>query len=305
VPQLLIELRNVTKRFGQRLAVDQLSLQVERGEIHGLLGHNGAGKSTAIGIMLGQVWPTAGDVIVRGADVIAQRSTALARVGAIFEGPSFYDYLSGRRNLEILSSYSAATPQARLDEVIGWVGLRGREESKVSTYSHGMRARLALAQALLPNPELLILDEPSDGLDPEGIHEMRQTILRLHNELGLTILFSSHLLTEVEQICNRITVIRQGQKVFGGKLSDAQIEKGWVRLNVDDFERATQLLQAKGWLDGKVNEPLIVLDPVASTADVVRLLVEAGISVFEIARHEETLEEFYLSLKKGMSRKAP
>jgi len=305
VPQLLIELRNVTKRFGQRLAVDQLSLQVERGEIHGLLGHNGAGKSTAIGIMLGQVWPTAGDVIVRGADVIAQRSTALARVGAIFEGPSFYDYLSGRRNLEILSSYSAATPQARLDEVIGWVGLRGREESKVSTYSHGMRARLALAQALLPNPELLILDEPSDGLDPEGIHEMRQTILRLHNELGLTILFSSHLLTEVEQICNRITVIRQGQKVFGGKLSDAQIEKGWVRLNVDDFERATQLLQAKGWLDGKVNEPLIVLDPVASTADVVRLLVEAGISVFEIARHEETLEEFYLSLMKGMSRKAP
>ncbi|HKX62250.1 MAG TPA: ABC transporter ATP-binding protein [Verrucomicrobiae bacterium] len=305
MPPLLIELRNVTKRFGQRLAVDQLSLQVERGEIHGLLGHNGAGKSTAIGIMLGQVWPTAGDVIVRGADVIAQRSTALARVGAIFEGPAFYDYLSGRRNLEILSSYSAATPQTRLDEVIGWVGLRGREDSKVSTYSHGMRARLALAQALLPNPELLILDEPSDGLDPEGIHEMRQTILRLHNELGLTILFSSHLLTEVEQICNRITVIRQGQKVFGGKLSDAQIEKGWVRLNVDDFERATQLLQAKGWLDGKVNEPLIVLDPVASTADVVRLLVEAGISVFEIARHEETLEEFYLSLMKGTSRKAP
>jgi ABC-2 type transport system ATP-binding protein len=305
VPQLLIELRNVTKRFGQRLAVDQLSLQVERGEIHGLLGHNGAGKSTAIGIMLGQVWPTAGDVIVRGADVIAQRSTALARVGAIFEGPSFYDYLSGRRNLEILSSYSAATPPARLDEVIGWVGLRGREESKVSTYSHGMRARLALAQALLPNPELLILDEPSDGLDPEGIHEMRQTILRLHNELGLTILFSSHLLTEVEQICNRITVIRQGKKVFGGKLSEARIEKGWVRLNVNDFERATQLLQAKGWLDGKVNEPLIVLDSVASTADVVRLLVEAGISVFEIARHEETLEEFYLSLMKGTSRKAP
>jgi len=304
VPDLLIELRNVTKRFGQRLAVDQLSLQVERGEIHGLLGHNGAGKSTAIGIMLGQVWPTAGDVIVRGADVIAQRSTALARVGAIFEGPSFYDYLSGRRNLEILSSYSAATPQARLDEVIGWVGLSGREESKVSTYSHGMRARLALAQALLPNPELLILDEPSDGLDPEGIHEMRQTILRLHSELGLTILFSSHLLTEVEQICNRITVIRQGQKVFGGQLSDAQIEKGWVRLKVDDFERATQLLRAKGWLDGKVNEPLIVLDPVASTADVVRLLVEAGISVFEIARHEETLEEFYLSLMKGTSRKA-
>jgi ABC-2 type transport system ATP-binding protein len=301
VPNPLIELRNLTKRFGSRLAVDKLSLQVERGEIHGLLGHNGAGKSTAIGMMLGQVWPTDGDVIICGKDVISKRSKSLARVGAIFEAPAFYDYLSGRRNLEILASYSAPTSRARLDEVIGWVGLRDRETSKVSTYSHGMRARLALAQALLPNPELLVLDEPSDGLDPEGIHEMRQTILRLRGELGLTILLSSHLLSEVEQLCDRITVIRQGRKVFGGKLAEARIEKGWVRLNVNDFERATQLLRAKGWLDGKVNEPLMALGTTVNTADVVRLLVESGLSVFEIARHEETLEEFYLTLMRETS----
>src|SRR2546427_10398889 len=170
----MIELTNIQKMFGQRLALDDFSLQVPAGEIYGLLGHNGAGKSTAIGIMLGQVWPTRGEVRICGFDVTSNRRKALQKVGAIFESPAFYDYLSGLRNLEILSSYTAPTPRQRLQEVIEWVGLTGPERSKVRTYSHGMRARLALAQALLPHPQLLILDEPSDGLDPEGIHEMRQ-----------------------------------------------------------------------------------------------------------------------------------
>src|SRR3954462_7209233 len=157
----MIELSNVHKRFGQRMAVDDLTLRVPAGEIYGLLGHNGAGKSTAIGMMLGQVWPTAGEVKVCGYEVTGNRRRALDKVGAIFEAPAFYDYLSARRNLEILSSYTAATPRQRIDEVVEWVGLKGREGSRVKTYSHGMRARLALAQALLPNPQLLILDEPS------------------------------------------------------------------------------------------------------------------------------------------------
>ena len=195
----MISLSNVTKNFGARRAVDDLTLTVPRGEIFGLLGHNGAGKSTAIGMMLGQVWPTRGMVQVSGHDVTTQRARALQKVGAIFETPAFYDYLSGWRNLEILSHYTAPTPPERIREVVDWVGLTGRERSTVKTYSHGMRARLALAQALLPHPELLILDEPGSGLDPEGIAEMRQTIARLHRELGLTILLSSHLLTEVEQ----------------------------------------------------------------------------------------------------------
>src|SRR5512141_64352 len=178
-------------------------MHVPRGEVFGLLGHNGAGKSTAIGMMLGMVWPTSGRVTISGFDVNSQRSRALAKVGAIFESQSFYDYLSGWTNLEILSSYSARTSRRRLQEVIDWVGLTGREHSKVRTYSHGMRARLALAQTLLPQPELLILDEPGEGLDPEGIHEMRQTILRLHREFDITILLSSHFLNEVEQLCTR------------------------------------------------------------------------------------------------------
>src|SRR5882762_9609458 len=231
----MIQLKNIYKRFGSRLAVEDLTLAVPAGEIYGLLGHNGAGKSTAIGMMLGQVWPTSGEVTICSHDVTAQRRRALQKVGAIFESPAFYDYLSGRSNLEILSSYTAPTPRRRIDEVVDWVGLTGREQSKVRTYSHGMRARLALAQALLPQPELLILDEPSDGLDPEGIHEMRQTILRLHRELRLTILLSSHFLSEVEQLCTRIAVLNKGRKVFEGTLADTKRREQWVRVKTGDF----------------------------------------------------------------------
>src|SRR5438445_5803918 len=231
----MIQLQNVFKLFGERLAVEDLSLNVPSGEIYGLLGHNGAGKSTAIGMMLGQVWPTQGEISICGYDITAQRRLALEKVGAIFESPAFYDYLSGLRNLEILSSYTAPTSRRRIQEVVKWVGLSGRETSKVRTYSHGMRARLALAQALLPQPALLILDEPGDGLDPEGIHEMRQTIRRLHRELGLTIFLSSHLLSEVEQLCTRIAVMNQGRKVFEGSLAEVKQAKDWLRRRVTDF----------------------------------------------------------------------
>src|SRR5258706_8477704 len=257
----MIELRNLTKQFGGRVAVDELSLVVPPGEIYGLLGHNGAGKSTAIGMMLGQVWPTAGDVRICGHDVTSHRRLALQKVGAIFESPAFYDYLSGRRNLEILSSYTAPTPRKRIEEVIEWVGLTGRDGSKVRTYSHGMRARLALAQALLPQPELLILDEPSDGLDPEGIHEMRETILRLHRELRLTILLSSHFLNEVEQTCTRIAVLNQGRKVFEGPLSATRQRQQWIRLKVGDFPAAVRELRQAGLVMEERDGQFITLTP--------------------------------------------
>ncbi len=295
----MIQLKDLCKKFGQQVAVDSLSLQVPAGEIYGLLGHNGAGKSTAIGMMLGQVWPTSGEVLVCGHDVTAHRRLALQKVGAIFETPAFYDYLSGRRNLEILSSYTARPPPQRIQEVIEWVGLGGRENSKVRTYSHGMRARLALAQALLPHPELLILDEPSEGLDPEGIHDMRQTILRLHRELGLTILLSSHLLNEVEQICTRIAVLNRGRMVFEGSLAATRQCEAWIRLRTGDFGRAVRELRQAQLITDERDGHLISLSPGAATDQVVRLLVERGISVYEIAPMEPTLEDFYLSLMNG------
>lgn len=292
----MIRLRGLTKRFGGRLAVDGLDLEVSRGEICGLLGHNGAGKSTTIGMLLGQVWPTAGEVEVLGHDVTRDRQGALQRVGAIFETPVFYDYLSGWRNLEILSHYTAPTSAQRLREVIEWVGLRGREGSVVRTYSHGMRARLALAQALLPQPELLILDEPGDGLDPEGIHEIRHTILRLHRELGMTIVLSSHLLTEVEQLCTRIAVMNRGRKVFDGTLAEVKRARGWVRLRVGDFARATGALREAGMIEEARDGRLIALAAGVGTDRVVAFLVGQGMSVYEIAVEEQTLEGFYLGL---------
>src|SRR5947207_9409550 len=277
----VIRLSGVFKSFGERVAVHDLNLHVPRGEIFGLLGHNGAGKSTAIGMMLGQVWPTKGEVLVCGCDVTARRQQALQKVGAIFETPAFYDYLSGWRNLEILSHYSAPTPAERIREVLEWVGLAGREQSKVKTYSHGMRARLALAQALLPQPELLILDEPGDGLDPEGIHEMRQTIRRLHGELGLTIFLSSHLLNEVEQLCARIAVMNQGRKVFEGSLAEVKQPKNWVRLRVNDFHQAVKSLRAAHPIVDERDGQLVALARDSGTDQVVRRLVEQGTAVYE------------------------
>lgn len=295
----MIQLRQVSKLFAPQWAVRGLDLEIARGEIFGLLGHNGAGKSTAIGMMLGQVWPTAGDILVGGHDVTLHRRRALEKVGAIFESPAFYDFLSGWRNLEIFSHYSARTTPARMREVIDWVGLAGREHGRVKTYSHGMRARLALAQALLPKPELLILDEPSDGLDPEGIHEMRQTIRRLHRELGLTILLSSHLLSEVEQLCTRIAVMKQGRKVFEGSLAQARLAQDGVRLRTADFAAAADLLTRAGLITGALDGGVIRLGTGVGTDEIVRRLVAAGMPVFEIAPVEQTLEGFYLALMNG------
>jgi ABC-2 type transport system ATP-binding protein len=212
----MIRLENLQKRFGRRVAVENLSLEIETGALFGLLGHNGAGKSTTIGMMLGQVIPDQGKVLIEGHDVQRERALALSHVGAIFETPSFYGYLSGRRNLEIFCSYSQPVSTREMNEVIELVRLGPRIDDPVQVYSHGMRQRLALAQALLPRPRALILDEPSEGLDPEGIYEMRELIRQLHRDFQLTILICSHLLAEVEQICPQVAIMRNGRLLFQG-----------------------------------------------------------------------------------------
>lgn len=304
-PEPLIELHGLTKRFGARLALDALDLRVGRGEIFGLLGHNGAGKSTAIGLMLGQVWPTAGTARICGYDVHRDRRRALARVGALFETPAFYDYLSGWRNLEIFTQYTAVASAARLREVVEWVGLSSRIHTRVRTYSHGMRARLALAQALLPQPELLILDEPADGLDPEGIHELRQTLLRLRAELGLTLLLSSHLLSEVEQLCTRIAVLRQGRKVFEGTLAEVRQTANWVRLITRDFTAATARLREAGLIVRERDGACVQLAPGIEPPELVRRLVTWNFPVYEIAREQQSLESFYLALMRPNAGESP
>lgn len=294
----LIELCNVSKKFGNRVAVQNVSFTVKKGDIFGLLGHNGAGKSTIIGMILGQVWADSGAIRLFGHNIATDRENALKKVGAIFETPVFYDYLSGWRNLEILSYYSAPTPPERIKEVIDWVGLSGREHSKVKTYSHGMRTRLALAQALLPNPELLILDEPGEGLDPEGIAEMRNTILRLHRELGLTIFLSSHLLNEVQQLCSRIAVLKNGLLIFDGNLARIKSRCKWYKLNVNNYHSAINLLKTRGLISDCKDSTILPSENVEPPS-IVKCLVENNFDIYEFYRIEENLESFYLSLMKS------
>ncbi len=295
----MISIRQASKRFGERVAVDDLSLEVPRGVIFGLLGHNGAGKSTTIGMLLAQVLPDAGELRINGCDVFADRATALARVGAIFETPAFYDYLSGWRNLRIFCEYTAPAEAERMHEIVKLVGLEDRIHDRVSVYSHGMRQRLALAQALLPNPELLILDEPGDGLDPEGIHEMRNLILRLNRDWGLTILFSSHLLSEVQQLCTKLAVMREGRLLFSGDWRELGADRHWLRVRVDRQAEAERALLASGLVDELAYDSRARLAQQADVPAVAAWLVAHGYRVEAVHPIERTLEDFYLETIHG------
>jgi ABC-2 type transport system ATP-binding protein len=284
-----IRIDGITKSFGGRPALHPLQLEVQRGELFGLLGHNGAGKSTTFGILLGQVRPDAGEAFLNGHPVQTARSLALRKVGAIFEAPAFYEYLSGWKNLEIFTAYSARVPRTEMEEVVELVGLRDRIRDPVRNYSHGMRQRLGLAQALLPAPEIILLDEPTEGLDPEGIHEMRHLILRLREERGLTVLLSSHLLSEVEQLCDRVAILNQGHLVYCGAWQENAAPR--VRIDVDDQARAASILQP---MNCRLENGVVTLPLEIDPADVLAALVHAGIRVRAFAPERRSLEDFYL-----------
>ena len=242
----MIRFEHLSKTFKGRCALDDLTLEIPQGEIFGLLGHNGAGKSTTFGMLLGQVHPTGGEAFIRGVSVQRDRRKALQGVGAIFETPGFYDYLSGWSNLRIFTSYTAKLSDAEIAETVHFVGLEKRIHDPVRVYSHGMRQRLALAQALLPRPELVLLDEPAEGLDPEGIREMRHLIARLNREFGMTVLLSSHQLSEVEQLCSNGAILNQGRLVFHGRWSELAKDTARFRLQIDDWEKGRIILEKGG-----------------------------------------------------------
>ena len=285
-----IRLDNLRKSFAGKPALHGVSFDVQRGEIFGLLGHNGAGKSTALGILLGQVYPDEGEAFVGGISVQKDRPKALAKVGAIFEQPRFYDYLSGWRNLEIFTSYSAAVSRAEMQDAVDFVGLTGRIHDKVGAYSQGMRQRLGLAQALLPAPEVIFLDEPTNGLDPEGIAEMRLLIQRLHRERGLTVLFCSHLLSEVEVLCERVAILNKGRLLYTGRWQDLMPKGTRYRVEVEPSEKLPGMLG-----DAELVRPGIVeIPPGGDVADLVARLVKAGVKVRVIEPERQTLEQLYL-----------
>ena len=300
----MIRLERLSKVFGSRPALHELSLDIPQGQIFGLLGHNGAGKSTTFGMILGQVHPTTGAAFIRDISVQQHRLRALQGVGAIFETPAFYDYLSGWTNLRIFTSYTRRLPDSELLETVHFVGLEARIHDLVRVYSHGMRQRLALAQALLPRPDLLLLDEPAEGLDPEGIHEMRHLILRLNREHGMTVLLSSHLLSEVEQVCDRIAVLNQGRMIFQGKWTDLTGDTLRYRLDADPWEKAAAVIATRPELSLAPGKILTVAHG-HDIADLVTALVQAEVKIRAVEPMKQSLEEIYLDLVGSPGATAP
>lgn len=288
----MIAVENISKSFRGRPAVEDLSFEVAPGEIFGLLGHNGAGKSTTFGISLGQLHADSGRVLIDGVDVANDRHRALARVGAIYEAPAFYDYLSGRRNLDFFVSLSGGAPAERIREIISLVGLTSRIDDPVRAYSHGMRQRLALAQALLPSPSLILLDEPTEGLDPEGIQEVRELIRSLRDKFGMTVVLSSHLLHEVEQLCDRVAILQKGRLVFSGQWQTSANAQPFWRI-VTHRDPLPTLVRFGG---AALGENLFQLPPDAKIPEILRALVAADLDVQEFACVVPTLEDFYLKL---------
>ena len=297
---LALQTDDLTKRFGSRTAVDRLCLRVERGDIYGFLGPNGAGKSTTLRMLLGLVRPTSGVVKfplrTSGWEYLQARS----RVGSIIEAPAFYESFSGRRNLQLLASLSGGVPKTRVEEVLEIVGLRDRAQDPVKVYSYGMRQRLGIAQALLPTPELIILDEPTNGLDPQGIQETRGLIRRLRDEFSLTVLLSSHLLSEIEQLCNRVGIIHEGRLLYEGGPETLVTPTSTFRIRVDDLSRAFELLSGElGVTVSRNGDSFLRIDGDKESISAVNaLLVSKEIKVYELSPAQETLEEAFLRLTK-------
>lgn len=295
--EIVLSTHQLSKRFGKRDAVLNLNLEVHRGDVFGFLGPNGAGKSTTIRMALSLIQPTAGSVRIFGADVARDRDV-LARVGGLVERPDFYLYLSARRNLEIVSALYGAVNHARIDEVLDIVGLSDRANDRVKAYSHGMKQRLGIAQALLPNPEFLILDEPTNGLDPQGMKEVRELILRLNREQGMTILLSSHLLHEIEQVATRMCILHRGELVVQGSVGDLLGRDSIaVRISMEPMEEGMQVLRAMEWVSDlrAVDGQCACAMPEADLARTNAALVQAGIAVSGFAPRR-SLEDYFLSI---------
>ena len=295
---VVLRTTGLSKRYGRLAAVQDVNLEVHRGRVYGFLGPNGAGKTTTIGIILGLLAPTDGRVELFGLDTRTRLSEALRRTGAILEGQAYYPLLSARDNLRVWSALPEGVPAKRIDEVLDLVGLLGRSGDRVRTYSQGMKQRLLLAAALLHDPELLILDEPTNGLDPAGMREFRDLIKELA-KAGKTVFVSSHLLGEVEQMCDDVGIVKAGRLLTQGSVATLVRGSEKLVLRVTDNDRAQQVLGMLDWVakverdeDGR----LIVEAPSERAADLSRALAEHQIYLSELRPSEGSLEDFFLEV---------
>lgn len=300
MPEKIIEVRNLSKRFGSFQAVHDVSFTVFKGDVFGFLGPNGAGKSTSIRCLNSLIKPDSGTVKLFGESIATHRESILGRVGSIIEKPDFYKYLSAYRNLEIFSRISGKpSSKQEIYKMLDFVGLGGREKDKFAGFSHGMKQRLGIAQTLLHNPDLIILDEPTTGLDPQGIIDIRNLILRLRNEQNKTVLLSSHNLAEIELICNRMVIINKGRSIVEGSVSDLMNGENLIlRLEASPLSDAKNFLLA--W------KPSLQWENVGDTAvqfpiekseipKLTKLIVDNNIEIFSLEA-KRTLEDYFIKI---------
>ena len=296
----VIEIKNLTKNFKELKAVNNLSVNVFRGDVFGFLGPNGAGKSTTIRMLLSLISPSSGDIKIFDKSLNENRIEILKKIGAIVEKPDFYGYMSAYKNLEILGKLSFAdVSRKKIMEILELVGLEKRYKSKVKTFSHGMKQRLGLAQALLHDPELIILDEPTTGLDPQGMKEIRELILALSKEKNKTIFLSSHILYEVELVANRMIIINKGTTQVEGSVSDLlNANKLKVTFEVDQPYQAKNIISESQWskkLESSAKNNLIFMLQSDEIAQLNKLLVENNILVSAVIPMR-SLEEYFLQI---------
>jgi ABC-type multidrug transport system ATPase subunit len=297
---LAIETARLTRRYGNLIAVEGLNLNVQRGSIYGFLGPNGAGKTTTIRMLLGLIRPNEGDVLLLNESLGKNRLSVLSRVGSLVETPSLYSHLTGRENLEVTRRLRGVDRQ-QIDRVLAIVNLEKDAHRKAREYSLGMRQRLGLALALLGDPDLLILDEPTNGLDPAGIHEMRDLIRRLPAEHEITVFLSSHLLSEVEQMASHIGIIQKGKLLFEGTLENLQAEmQEHLEIELNKPEEAEQILTGQGFQVQRNGSQKIYVQVSGrpAAAQINSLLVRQGFEVSRLSIERPSLEETFLKMTK-------
>jgi len=293
--ETILQISNLTKKYGLLTAVKDLSFTIKKGNVYGILGPNGSGKSTTLGITLNVVNKTSGDF--KWFDGTVSTHNALKKVGAIIERPNFYPYMSAYKNLKLVCKIKDID-YSKIEEKLELVGLLDRMNSKFSTYSLGMKQRLAIASALLNDPEILILDEPTNGLDPQGIHQIRAIIKKIASQ-GTTILLASHLLDEVEKVCSHVVVLRKGEKLYSGRVDEMISSNGFFELKCDDETKLLQFLESHPSIEKTTNiEGLITafLNAPLSASVFNKQLVEKGIYISHLVMRKESLEEQFLQL---------
>lgn len=293
--ETILTINHLTKKFGYLTAVKDLTFTINKGNVYGILGPNGSGKSTTLGIVLNVVNKTSGDF--SWFDGYTTTHDALKKVGAIIERPNFYPYMSAYQNLKLVCKIKGVD-YSKIDEKLEIVGLTDRKDSKFSTYSLGMKQRLAIASALLNDPEILILDEPTNGLDPQGIHQIRSLIKQIASQ-GTTILLASHLLDEVEKVCTHVVVLRKGEKLYSGRVDEMISSHGFFELKANKQDELIQLLEAdKNFGKLKIEGELITAflnEPMDASA-FNKLMFENGIALSHLVKRKESLEEQFLQL---------